>query len=262
VFLCVLFHHHRQREQNVQGPADPARAEEMDFASFVASLTTPELRRDVLLSADAAMLARLPPALRTEANVLRGREARSEQRRRVAAPQRAQNIRSTYRGPSLERAIISKPSLAEMIRGEIKDLLLYHKADSAKDDIIRTMIHEEGERNNIVQSLARIMALSRDCCAPNMFQCAVNVMDRLCMPETTWLARRELAAVAEHIMSRLWHQLRQGAALDTKLVYFFRHNIFAKCSLLAVPTVDAPLQLLWGILSRRLLYNGGRNNRH
>ncbi len=53
-------------------PADPARAAEMDNASIVATLP-PELRREVLLSADEALLGTLPPNLVAEAMVLRER---------------------------------------------------------------------------------------------------------------------------------------------------------------------------------------------
>ncbi|CAN0161387.1 unnamed protein product, partial [Scytosiphon promiscuus] len=53
-------------------PADPSRAAEMDNASIVATLP-PELRREVLLSADEALLSTLPPNLVAEAMVLRER---------------------------------------------------------------------------------------------------------------------------------------------------------------------------------------------
>ncbi|CAN0148947.1 unnamed protein product, partial [Ectocarpus sp. 6 AP-2014] len=52
----------REAPGNAGGPADPSRASEMDNASFVATLP-PELRREVLLSADDALLSTLPPNL-------------------------------------------------------------------------------------------------------------------------------------------------------------------------------------------------------
>lgn len=60
------------REAPSAAPADPSRAAEMDNASFVATLP-PELRREVLLSADDALLNTLPPNLVAEAMVMRER---------------------------------------------------------------------------------------------------------------------------------------------------------------------------------------------
>ncbi|CAN0229511.1 unnamed protein product, partial [Ectocarpus sp. 4 AP-2014] len=62
----------REAPGNAGGPADPSRASEMDNASFVATLP-PELRREVLLSADDALLSTLPPNLVAEAMVMRER---------------------------------------------------------------------------------------------------------------------------------------------------------------------------------------------
>ena len=53
-------------------PADPSHAAEMDNASIVATLP-PEVRREVLLSADETLLSTLPPNLVAEAMVLRER---------------------------------------------------------------------------------------------------------------------------------------------------------------------------------------------
>eukprot|EP00934_Nitzschia_sp_Nitz4_P006861 Nitzschia sp. Nitz4//scaffold116_size91068//11601//24470//NITZ4_004949-RA/size91068-processed-gene-0.22-mRNA-1//1//CDS//3329533551//6851//frame0 len=67
-----------QRERRIQAeaaaevPADPANAEEMDNASFVASLS-PELRREVLLTADSSLLGSLPASVVAEAQLLRDR---------------------------------------------------------------------------------------------------------------------------------------------------------------------------------------------
>ena len=71
----------REREQQAAQPAaDPANAEEMDNASFLASLA-PNLRQEILLSADDAFIASLPPNLIAEANVLRERVASQARRR-------------------------------------------------------------------------------------------------------------------------------------------------------------------------------------
>ena len=75
----------RLREREAAQPAaDPANAEEMDPASFLASLT-PELRQDILLTADDTFLQGLPPNIQAEANALRERVVASHQRRREEA---------------------------------------------------------------------------------------------------------------------------------------------------------------------------------
>ena len=62
-----------RRERRLrEAPADPAHAEEMDNASFVASLA-PDLRREILLTADDAFLQSLPPNIAAEAQILRER---------------------------------------------------------------------------------------------------------------------------------------------------------------------------------------------
>ena len=63
----------RQRELEAESEqADPANAEDMDNASFLASLA-PDLRQEILLTADDAFISSLPPTLIAEANVLRER---------------------------------------------------------------------------------------------------------------------------------------------------------------------------------------------
>lgn len=69
----------RLREQE-QAPADPARAAEMDFASFIATLSSPELREEVLLTADDSVLNSLPPDLQAEARILRERASMQHNR--------------------------------------------------------------------------------------------------------------------------------------------------------------------------------------
>jgi E3 ubiquitin-protein ligase HUWE1 len=61
-------------------PADPARAEDMDTASFLASVG-PDLREEILVSADNDFLASLPPSIAAEAQILR--ERASAQHRRL-----------------------------------------------------------------------------------------------------------------------------------------------------------------------------------
>ncbi len=68
----------RLREvQDSQQAADPANAEDYlgNNATFLASLN-PDLRQDILLTADDAFISSLPPTLIAEANILREREQR------------------------------------------------------------------------------------------------------------------------------------------------------------------------------------------
>lgn len=70
----------RRRRERDHAPADPSQAEEMDNASFIASLA-PELREEILLSADDTFLNSLPPGIVAEAQILR--ERASVQQRRL-----------------------------------------------------------------------------------------------------------------------------------------------------------------------------------
>jgi len=67
----------RRRREEEARPADPSLAQDMDNASFVASLS-PDLREEVLLSATDEVLATLPANLVAEAQVLRERAAARE----------------------------------------------------------------------------------------------------------------------------------------------------------------------------------------
>jgi E3 ubiquitin-protein ligase HUWE1 len=70
----------RQLRQEAETQADPSNAQEMDNASFVASLS-PELREEILVTADEAFLSSLPPDIVAEAQILR--ERASSQHRRL-----------------------------------------------------------------------------------------------------------------------------------------------------------------------------------
>jgi hypothetical protein len=62
----------REHLQRREPSADPANAEDMDNASFLASLA-PDLREEILLTSDEAFLSTLPPDVIAEAQVLRDR---------------------------------------------------------------------------------------------------------------------------------------------------------------------------------------------
>ncbi|KAL3924119.1 MAG: hypothetical protein SGILL_001241, partial [Bacillariaceae sp.] len=74
----VIAQDQRERRMREQAPADPSNAEEMDNASFLASLA-PDLRNEILLTADDVFIASLPPIVAAEAQVLRER-ARADHR--------------------------------------------------------------------------------------------------------------------------------------------------------------------------------------
>jgi hypothetical protein len=71
----------RQERARREASSAPAPVEEMDSASFLASLA-PELRAEVLLSSDDAFLQTLPPQIQAEAQLLAERAARQQQERR------------------------------------------------------------------------------------------------------------------------------------------------------------------------------------
>jgi Ubiquitin binding region len=57
-----VIEHERMRGEQQTAPVDPSRAEEMDNASFIASLA-PELRAEILRTADEDTINSLPPNL-------------------------------------------------------------------------------------------------------------------------------------------------------------------------------------------------------
>jgi E3 ubiquitin-protein ligase HUWE1 len=81
----VIAQEQQERRMREQAPADPSNAEEMDNASFLASLA-PDLRNDILLTADDAFIASLPPIIAAEAQVLR---ERARANHRMLAEQRS-----------------------------------------------------------------------------------------------------------------------------------------------------------------------------
>lgn len=70
--VCQEARNRRARDAPAAAPADPTRVAEMDTASALATFP-PDVRREVLLGADDALLNELPPNLLAEAMVLRER---------------------------------------------------------------------------------------------------------------------------------------------------------------------------------------------
>jgi E3 ubiquitin-protein ligase HUWE1 len=86
----------RQERRMREAPADPNNAEEMDNASFVASLA-PDLRNEILMTADDAFLQSLPPNIIAEAQILRER-ASADRRVYEEAPVASSNAGNANAG--------------------------------------------------------------------------------------------------------------------------------------------------------------------
>jgi E3 ubiquitin-protein ligase HUWE1 len=127
----------RQRRERdaasaAQGAAEGgsgAQAQEMDNASFVASLA-PDLRQEILMNADEAFLSTLPPNLVAEAMLMREREPRGGEeieaaaatsavsaapRASTAVPSRRRRGGDASRGPSASSPSAQEPDHAGMI---------------------------------------------------------------------------------------------------------------------------------------------------
>ncbi|TMW62165.1 hypothetical protein Poli38472_009658 [Pythium oligandrum] len=108
----VLANERREREaaaRAAETPADISRAEEMDNASFVASLA-PGLREEILTTCDDAFLQTLPSQVQAEAMVLRERVAfRTTYRETEERGSRGgdENAGDIFRRPTLRRMLTS-----------------------------------------------------------------------------------------------------------------------------------------------------------
>jgi hypothetical protein len=89
----------REQENQNEAPADPARAEDLDGASFIASLA-PDLREEILMTADDEFLNSLPPDLIAEAQLLRERALMSRHRREMEASTSSARDRRGGRHPN------------------------------------------------------------------------------------------------------------------------------------------------------------------
>lgn len=111
----VLANERREREAlaaAAAAPADISRAQEMDNASFVASLA-PDLREEILVTCDDAFLQTLSSQVRAEAMILRERAAfRTTYRERPADPQRTTGARNGGDGIS---DLFQRPTLRRML---------------------------------------------------------------------------------------------------------------------------------------------------
>uniref|UniRef100_K3X2T4 Uncharacterized protein n=1 Tax=Globisporangium ultimum (strain ATCC 200006 / CBS 805.95 / DAOM BR144) TaxID=431595 RepID=K3X2T4_GLOUD len=107
----VLANERREREAlaaAAAAPADISRAQEMDNASFVASLA-PELREEILVTCDDAFLQTLPSQVRAEAMILRERAAfrTTYRERQPDAGRSGDGIGDLFQRPTLRRMLTS-----------------------------------------------------------------------------------------------------------------------------------------------------------
>ena len=93
-----------------EGHADPSNAEEMDNASFLASLS-PDLREEILLTADQEFLNSLPPGVVAEAHILRERASVTHRRHYETTLEGIQNRGNTNSGS--EPAVPTQGSAVE-----------------------------------------------------------------------------------------------------------------------------------------------------
>jgi E3 ubiquitin-protein ligase HUWE1 len=107
----------RARQQiEGDGVADPSHAEEMDTASFIASLA-PGLREEVLLTADSSVLSSLPPDVVAEAQVLRERASGLRDGRLFA-----ENVDGAQQGNAVGGDGTDSSRLAVTGRGTVSEL--------------------------------------------------------------------------------------------------------------------------------------------
>lgn len=109
------FHARREREIEAEAVADPANAADMDNASFLATLQ-PQLREDVLLSADESFLSTLPPALSDEARLLRERFRQERSTHWRFEPQSGQNLHA--RGGNSSKLSLIRAQPGRLSHGE------------------------------------------------------------------------------------------------------------------------------------------------
>ncbi|TYZ59725.1 hypothetical protein PybrP1_006637 [[Pythium] brassicae (nom. inval.)] len=122
----VLANERREREAlaAASAPADISRAQEMDNASFVASLA-PDLREEILVTCDDAFLQTLSSQVRAEAMVLRERAAfRTTYRERQPDPQRAGGGGARGGGNDGLGDLFQRPTLRRMLTSHGADGLV------------------------------------------------------------------------------------------------------------------------------------------
>jgi len=214
----VLENERREREAAARAEtADTSRAQEMDNASFVASLA-PELREEILVTCDDAFLQTLPSQVRAEAMVLRERAAfRSTYRER----DRGTEERGGGEGDMDE--LFNRPTLRRMLtshspeggtgrrRSRMYDELGGGRRSSRRDDrqgtsgskshkgLLRVEKDEEEEASErifddqCVRALLRLLFMTQSVIQNRVFQ---RLLANICLyPLTRCSVRRNLLRI-------------------------------------------------------------------
>lgn len=215
----VLANERRERENAT--PADSTHAEDMDNASFVASLA-PELRNEILTTAEEAFLATLPPNLQAEAQVLRDRAGSQYQFISIPSVQGGdRRSRRAERAAARQASEDEAKRLAEEHVGQIQ--VQPDRTDIANDSDMIAVVRMLYISDSVPISLLQRLMLNY-CAAPK---------DR------------------RLLLVRLFHVLSQE--LESKDQY---HGIFERVAAISNSTssvVEFPPQQLFGV--------GGRANK-
>ncbi|OWZ19598.1 HECT E3 ubiquitin ligase [Phytophthora megakarya] len=230
----VLENERREREAAARAEtADTSRAQEMDNASFVASLA-PELREEILVTCDDAFLQTLPSQVRAEAMVLRERAAfRSTYRERDRGTEERGggegDMDELFNRPTLRRMLTSHSpergssrrrsrmydELGGGRRGSRRDYRQGTNGSKVHKGLLRVEKDEEeevGDRifdDQCVRGLLRLLFMTQSVIQNRVFQ---RLLANICLyPLTRSSVRRNLLQV---ISLPLSHRLIPGDVKD------------------------------------------------
>ncbi|KAK0249144.1 E3 ubiquitin-protein ligase tom1 [Friedmanniomyces endolithicus] len=160
-----------QRRAAEEGNAQPAQAEEMNNADFMAMLDDPGLRQDILIGADENTLAALPEEVQAEARALMGDRLpprmggaamarRDDGLARVHAiphggHRRAQLAQEIIRQRRPTVQMLDKPGVATLLR--LMFVSLHHKAKSNLHSILSDVCKNTHNRAEVISILLSIL---------------------------------------------------------------------------------------------------------
>ena len=163
----------RLREQE-QTPADPSHAEDMDNASFVASLA-PDLREEILINSDDTFLNSLPPDIIAEAHLLRERASTRHRRNHeeAAAPAQPEQVQQVRENASATTEIGSSGTANTLGRKRNKTGKM--RVDCDRPTVVYLPHHIEKEYGPLVtahsmKALIRLMYLLSPVRPQRLFQ--------------------------------------------------------------------------------------------
>ncbi|CAK4122100.1 unnamed protein product [Aphanomyces euteiches] len=204
----VLANERREREAAAAPPPDVSLAQEMDNASFVASLA-PELREEILITSDDAFLQTLPSSVRAEAMVLRERAAF----RSVQAHARQEDDGSAF---------FQRPTLRRMLTSHGSDLAATSRRSTRRNES-RPLVPpiEDNSKLGLVQvekdEIMDHIAVLDEATIQHLLQCLfmtqsilkehafINVVTNLCRyPNTRTLIRVNLLNILTGTRSNSW----------------------------------------------------------